>query len=81
MGRIGNDNHVVGHKLCGFQWSVGGRVVMKEPVVVAPKFRSFSSITDPNGDCEQMDCSVTVFVDEFSNFINILCRFAGVWSP
>jgi hypothetical protein len=42
---MGNDNHVVvSHKLCGFQGCVGGRVVvMKEPVVVAPKFRSFSS--------------------------------------
>jgi hypothetical protein len=44
-GRMGNDNHVVvSHKLCGFQGRVGGRVVvMKEPVVVAPKLRSFSS--------------------------------------
>jgi hypothetical protein len=36
-----NDNHVVvSYKLCG----VGGHIVMmKEPVVVAPKFRSFLS--------------------------------------
>jgi hypothetical protein len=27
----------------GFQGRVGGRVVMMEPVVVTPKFRSFSS--------------------------------------
>jgi hypothetical protein len=42
---LGNDNHVVvSHKLCGFKGCVGGRVaMMKEPVVVAPKFRSFSS--------------------------------------
>jgi hypothetical protein len=42
---MGNDNHVVvSHKLCGFQGCVGGRVAMlKEPVVVAPKFRSFWS--------------------------------------
>jgi hypothetical protein len=42
---MGNDNHVVvSYKLCGFQGRVGGRVVvMKEPVVVAPKFRSLSS--------------------------------------
>jgi hypothetical protein len=41
---MGNDNHVVvRHKLCGFQGHVGVRVVMvKEPLVVAPKFRSFS---------------------------------------
>jgi hypothetical protein len=41
---MGNDNHVVvSHNLCGFQGCVGGRVVvMKEPVVVVPKFRSFS---------------------------------------
>jgi hypothetical protein len=37
---MGNDNHVVvSHKLCDFQGSVGGRVVvMNVPVVVAPKF-------------------------------------------
>jgi hypothetical protein len=42
---MGNDNNVVfSHKLCGFQCCVGGHVVlMKEAVVVAPKFRSFSS--------------------------------------
>jgi hypothetical protein len=39
---MGNDNHVVvSHKLCGFQGRVGG-LVMKEPVVVAPKFGPFS---------------------------------------
>jgi hypothetical protein len=39
-----NNNHAdVGHKLCNFQGYVGGRrVVMKEPVVVASKFRCFS---------------------------------------
>jgi hypothetical protein len=44
---MGNDNHVVvSHKLCGFQGCVGGRIVMmKKPVVVAPKFQSFSSHT------------------------------------
>jgi hypothetical protein len=42
VGRMGNDNHVVvSHKPCGFQGRVGGRIVMKKPVVVAPKFRSF----------------------------------------
>jgi hypothetical protein len=43
-GRIGNINHVVvSQKLCGFQRRVAGLiVVMKEPVVVEPKFRSFS---------------------------------------
>jgi hypothetical protein len=41
---MGNDNHVVvSHKLCDFQGRVGGHVVvMKEPVVVVSKFRSFS---------------------------------------
>jgi hypothetical protein len=40
---MGNDNHVVSHKLCGFQGHVGGHIVMlKEAVVVAPKFQSFS---------------------------------------
>jgi hypothetical protein len=40
---MGNDNHVVSHKLYGFQGLVGGRIVMMEPVVVAPKFWSVSS--------------------------------------
>jgi hypothetical protein len=42
---MGKDNLVFfNHKLYGFKGCVGGRVVvMKEPVVVAPKFRSFSS--------------------------------------
>jgi hypothetical protein len=42
---MGNDNHVVvSHKLFDFQGCVGGCiVVMKEPVVVVPKFQSFSS--------------------------------------
>jgi hypothetical protein len=41
---VGNDDPVVSHKLCGFQGHVGRHVVvMKEPVVVAPKFQSFSS--------------------------------------
>jgi hypothetical protein len=44
VGRMWNDNHVVSHKLCGFQGRVGRRVVtMKEPVMAAPKFQSFSS--------------------------------------
>jgi hypothetical protein len=41
---MGNDNHVVvSHELSGFQGRVGGHVIMKEPAVVAPNFRSFSS--------------------------------------
>jgi hypothetical protein len=42
---MGSNNHVVvRHKLCGFQGCVSRHVVvMKEPVVVAPKFWSFSS--------------------------------------
>jgi hypothetical protein len=42
---MGNNNHVVvSHKLCGFKGSVGRcLVMMKEPVVVAPKFQSFPS--------------------------------------
>jgi hypothetical protein len=40
-----------------------------------------NSITDLNGVCELMDCSATVFVDEFSNFIKFFCRFGGAWSP
>jgi hypothetical protein len=41
---MGNDNHVVvSHKPFGFNGHVGGHVLKKEPVVVLPKFRSFSS--------------------------------------
>jgi hypothetical protein len=41
---MGSDNHVaVSHKLRGFQGCVGGCIVVTEPVVVAPKFRSFPS--------------------------------------
>jgi hypothetical protein len=76
---MGNDNHVASHKLCGFQGRVDGRVVVMEPVVVEPKFWSFSSITDPNDVCELLDCSATVFVDEFSDFFDNFCRFAGAW--
>jgi hypothetical protein len=39
---VGNGNHVVSHKLCGFQGHVGRRiVVVKAPVVVAPEFQFF----------------------------------------
>jgi hypothetical protein len=34
-------------------------------------------ITDPNSACELMDCLVAVIVDEFQNFNNIVCGFAG----
>jgi hypothetical protein len=42
---MGYDNHVVvSHKLCFYQGCVGRRIVMmKESVVVAPEFGSFSS--------------------------------------
>jgi hypothetical protein len=40
---MGNDNHVVSHKLCGFQGCVGVHTVIMETDVVAPKFSSFSS--------------------------------------
>jgi hypothetical protein len=66
----------------GFQGCVGGRfLVMKESVVIVPNLPSSSSITDPNGVCELMDCLAIVFVDEFLNFFNIFCHFAGAWSP
>jgi hypothetical protein len=82
---MGNDNQVVAsHKLCGFQGRVGGRVVVMEQCSACSDFLYdllANSLTDPNGVCELMDCSATVFVDEFSNFFNIFCRFAGAWSP
>jgi hypothetical protein len=33
------------------------------------------SITDPSGVCKLMDCSMTVFVDEFSNFFQHFLSF------
>jgi hypothetical protein len=60
---------------------VGGRVVvMKEQSGTCSDFLA-NSITDPNGVCELMDCSTTIFVDEFQNFFNIFCRSVGAWSP
>jgi hypothetical protein len=41
---MGNDNRVVvSYKFSDFQGCVGGHIVVMEPVVVAPKFWSFSS--------------------------------------
>jgi hypothetical protein len=40
---MGNNNHVVSHKLYAFYGRVAGHIMMKEPIVVAPKFWSFSS--------------------------------------
>jgi hypothetical protein len=69
---MGNDNHVVvSHKLCGFQGRVGRRVVVIEQCGACSTFllRSPGKLNnDPNGVCELMDCSVTIFVDEFSIF-------------
>jgi hypothetical protein len=52
---MGNDNHVVSHKLCGFQGHLGGHiVVMKEQCSACSNFllRSLAnSITDPNSVC------------------------------
>jgi hypothetical protein len=82
---MGNHNHaVVSHKLCGFQGHVGGRVVMKEQCSACSDFLLrllANSITEPNDVCELMDCSVTVFMDEFSNFFFIFSGFAVAWSP
>jgi hypothetical protein len=40
-----------------------------------------NSKTGPNFVCERMDCSATIFVDEFSNFLNNFFGFVGAWSP
>jgi hypothetical protein len=34
-----------------------------------------------HGVRELMDFSAAVFMNEFSNFFNILCRLAGAWPP
>jgi hypothetical protein len=40
-----------------------------------------NSISDPNVVCELMDCSVTVFVDEFSDSFNIFCCLLVLGRP
>jgi hypothetical protein len=82
---MGSDNHVVvSQKLCGFQGRVGGCTVMMEQCGACSNFLLSllaNSVSDPNGVCEVMDCLTMVFVDEFLNFSNIFCCFAGAWSP
>jgi hypothetical protein len=78
---MGNDNHVGSHRFCGFQGNVGGHIVMMKEQCsacsnVLLKFPA-NSITDPSGVCKLMDCLAIVIVDEFLNFFNIFCRFAG----
>jgi hypothetical protein len=79
-----NDNDVaVSHKLCAFHGCVGGRFVMMEQCGPCSNFLLRSPgklITDANGVFELMDCSATIFVDEFSNIFNIFYRFAGALS-
>jgi hypothetical protein len=81
---MGNDNHVVvSHKLCGIQGRVGGRVVVMEQCGACSNFllRSHGKLHNYTiGVCELVDCSATVFVDEFLNFFNIFCLSAGDWS-
>jgi hypothetical protein len=72
---MGNNNHVVSHKLCGFQGRVGRHNAVR--VQIFCQSLLVNSITDSNGTCKLMDCSVTVFVDEISNFFTIFCHFAG----
>jgi hypothetical protein len=63
----------------------GGCVfVMKEQCGACSNFllRSPGNLHNWSQWCgELMDCSVTVFIDEFSKFFNVLCRFAGTWLP
>jgi hypothetical protein len=65
---MGNDNHVVvSHKFWGFQGCAGGRIVMmKEPVVVAPKFWSFLSHIFSRAS---QNITVEVRVDRRSKFM------------
>jgi hypothetical protein len=69
----------------GFQGRVGGCVVvMKEQCGACSNFLLTSPGKLHNSSqrvCELMDSSAMVFVDEFSKFVNIFCRFAGAWSP
>jgi hypothetical protein len=72
------------NKLCSFQGRVNGHIVMMEQCRACSNFLSdlqVNSITDPRRVCKLMDCSATVFIEEFSNFLNIFCRFAGAWLP
>jgi hypothetical protein len=40
-----------------------------------------NSITDSSGACELIDCSATVFVDEFLNFFNIFSHLLVLGHP
>jgi hypothetical protein len=67
---MGSDNHVVvSHKLW-FSGTIGQ--AMQCMFKLSVKDLLANSITDPSSVCEAIDCSSMVFVDEFSNFFNIL---------
>jgi hypothetical protein len=85
---MGNNNHiVVNQKLCGFQGCVRERLVVIEPVMSPQKFRSFTSQFFSQAS-QNITVKVRVhrslrwnkFIDEFSKFVNIVCRFDGAWS-
>jgi hypothetical protein len=54
---------------------------MKEPAVIYVKVPSSLSVIDSSGVCKLMDCLATVFMDEFSNFFNILCLLLVLGRP
>jgi hypothetical protein len=73
---MGDDNHVISRKLCGFQGRVDGRVVMKEQCGACSDFLSnllANSITDPSG--------VSELLDEFSIFSTFSVVFLVLGRP
>jgi hypothetical protein len=85
VGRKGNDNHVVSHKLCGVQGCMGGCVfVMKEQYDTCSNFllRSHCKLHNRSQLClpahNLLGDGLCGWVLEF---FNIFCRFAGGWLP
>jgi hypothetical protein len=62
---------VVTHKLCSFH-KLGNKFHGNAADVQILLRSLANSITDPNGVCKLMDCSVMVFVEEFSIFSTFL---------
>jgi hypothetical protein len=76
---MGNDDHVL--LVTNFEHlSRVGEQIWREAKYVQISCEDIlpNSITDSSSVYELMDCSATVFVNEFSNFFSIFCRLAAV---
>jgi hypothetical protein len=83
VGRMGKDNHVVSHRLCGFQGCVDGRVVMTEQCCACSNslLRSPGKLHNRSQQCLWAHgLSGDSLREWVINFFNIFYRFAGTWS-